>query len=95
MYPLVEVLWYDAATDHGWEEERDAKVEVHEVLTVGFLIKKSKNGIVIASSIGPEDRSHNSRMTIHKRMIKSIREVDYGRVEQLGEKDGQRVSKKQ
>lgn len=75
-YPLVEVLWIDAYTDHGWEDEVEIREE--EVVTVGFLISQNDKGLCIASSTG-EDGSHNARIVIPGGMVKKVRTLKNGR----------------
>lgn len=70
-YPLVRVDWIDAETSQGWEHPDEEKPTVPEVVTVGFLIKESEDVILIASTIG-HDRSHNSRISIPRGMVKNI-----------------------
>jgi len=75
--PLVIVEWHDAATGHGWEtiEEVDTKEEL--MITVGFVVGKGENTIVIASSIDKEQHGQsNSRIKIPLGMIKSIKELN-------------------
>ena len=49
---LVAVIWNDAESYAGWctVEELD-KVVAPECITVGFLIKKTKKIVVVATSI--------------------------------------------
>jgi hypothetical protein len=70
-FPVVEVVWEDAASDaQGWEVEVEVKIDI--VMTIGFLIAESPAGLVIAST-ACDERSHNSRMTIPRTMVKSIK----------------------
>ena len=75
--PLVLVEWHDAATNHGWEAHEAVDTDEELMITVGFVIAKGKNTIVIASSI---DKGHhaqsNSRIKIPVGMIASIRELN-------------------
>lgn len=73
-FPLVEILWDDAATDpQGWEHPGErTDVLVDRVLTVGFLVKESEAGLLVASTVC-EEGSCNSRITIPRKMIASIR----------------------
>ena len=71
-YPLVLIIWDDAESDDGWEE---APKELKPALatTVGFLIRKTKNHILVAHSY---DNGHtNGRIQIPQAMIKSIKEI--------------------
>lgn len=70
-FPIVQVIWTDAETSQGWEHMDEEKPTVPEVVTVGFLVKESDSVVLVASTIG-HDRSHNSRISIPKGMIKSV-----------------------
>lgn len=75
--PLVIVEWHDAATTFGWETHEDVDTEEELMITVGFVIAKGKNTIVIASSIDKEHHAQsNSRIKIPVAMITSIRELN-------------------
>lgn len=67
-FPLVEIRWWDAQTDHGWEDKIDILVNVPEVITVGFLITENESGAVLASTVG-DDMQSNARITIPAGMI--------------------------
>jgi hypothetical protein len=73
-FPLVEVVWTDAQTSHGWESEEETEIDIPIVTTVGFLIKETESGVRIASTIGA-DKSHNSRMDIPAKMIVTKKEL--------------------
>lgn len=86
-YPLVEVLWVDAYTDHGWENEVEVREEL--VITVGFLVTDNEKGLCIASSTG-EDGSHNARIVIPAGMIRQMRTIN-GRKRKSTKGDQQRT----
>jgi hypothetical protein len=73
-YPLVQIVWVDAETEHGWEEvEEDSTLPV--ATTIGFLIKDQpdKNGndmLLIASTYS--DSQTNGRFKIPKAMVKEM-----------------------
>jgi len=76
-YPLVEIQWVDAETEHGWEEvEDDSTLPV--ATTIGFLIKDrpDKNGhdmLLIASTYA--DTQTNGRFKIPKSMVKEMKVI--------------------
>lgn len=72
-YPMVEVVWDDAAQDSGWDKAKPPKDEL--VLTVGFLTSKGDNHIVVSSSICSGEYDTNGRMQIPIGMIRHIREM--------------------
>lgn len=73
-YPLVEVEWIDAETEHGWEEV-EFPTELPIVTTIGFLIKEGKDKndneyLLIASTYS--DGQTNGRFKVPKGMVKKI-----------------------
>jgi hypothetical protein len=75
--PLAEIIWHDAATTQGWELHGDVDTEEELMITVGFIIAKGKNTIVVASSIDREHHAQsNSRIKIPIAMIQSIKELN-------------------
>lgn len=78
-YPLVAIEWDDAETDVGWQNRED-HVEPTDKLayTVGYLIKKTANHIVIASTVGM-DGSTNNRIQIPYGMVKKLTDVTVGK----------------
>jgi hypothetical protein len=51
--PLVEVVWWDTTTLHGWREWNEVKEhDPIEVSTVGYLLPPAKNLIRMISSMG-------------------------------------------
>ena len=75
--PLVAIIWHDAATDHGWEPNDIVDTSDDLMITVGFLIAKGENNIVIASSIDEGSGGmSNSRIKIPIGMVRSIKELN-------------------
>lgn len=71
-YPLVEVVWEDAAgLKHGWTAKHE-KVEPYIALSVGFLIVDIPDQIIIAQDTDGEG-SHNGRTQIPRGMVKRIK----------------------
>lgn len=74
--PLVELVWFDAETTHGWETDEEVNSENVPIITVGFLIKKTEDLIVIASSIDKETGNQsNGRIKVPIGMVQSIKEL--------------------
>lgn len=71
-FPVVEVIWLDAESTQGWEDEDESDHEIPEVMTIGFLIHKSDAGITVAATACKE-RTTNNRLKIPAGMVKSIR----------------------
>ena len=71
-YPMVEVVWNDAAgLQHGWTAKTE-KLEPQLCLSVGFLIRENDDHIMIASDTDAEG-SHNGRTQIPRGMVKRIK----------------------
>lgn len=51
--PIVEVLWWDAQSVHGWDTLPGWRKEkaLAECRTVGYLVKRTKREIVMAQGI--------------------------------------------
>ena len=71
--PLVEVVWLDAETTHGWEGTEETDMNEVPVTTIGFLVAHNHSCIVIASSIATS--VNNSRIKIPIGMVSSIQEI--------------------
>ena len=72
-YDLVAVIWDDAEVDTGWDKVGTPKEAL--VLSVGYLVKKTRKHVVLAGSITTGEYNTNNRMQIPKGMIKSIEVV--------------------
>jgi hypothetical protein len=73
-YPLIEVQWDDAVSDVGWESIPD-KLEKSIATTVGFLVRETKDHLLIASTY--DDNHTNARIQIPKKMIQSRKEITF------------------
>jgi hypothetical protein len=69
--PVVYVEWVDAVADAGWAA--NPKAEIHECVTVGFLVDETKDALCIASTLSREDT--NARMHIPKAWVKKRRRI--------------------
>lgn len=74
--PLVEIVWHDACTDSGWETHDKTNTNEELMVTIGFMVARGENVVVIASSLDQESHlMSNSRIKIPVGMIKSIKEL--------------------
>lgn len=77
-YPLVEIIWDDAASNsETWTTIKDA-APPEQVITVGYLVKERKRYVCVASSVANEDCHEDqigNTMTIPRGMIVSMREI--------------------
>lgn len=75
-YPLVEVVWDDAAAlTHGWKSKEEFEKEsiVPELMiSVGFLLKETADHIIIAMDVD-RDGGSNQRSQIPRAMIKLVK----------------------
>lgn len=70
-YDLVEVWWSDATDmESGWKDSLEPP-EMAMALSVGFLIHKDKNHLVLALDTD-EEGHHNGRSQIPAGMVKKI-----------------------
>ena len=72
-HPLVEIIWVDAETTHGWEESNEADITLPLATTVGFLIRETDDGYLVASTYS--DTSSNARIKIPKGMCKTYKVI--------------------
>lgn len=71
-YDLVEVIWNDASDlIGGWSKEIEAD-EPALALSVGFLVRETKEHIVIALDTDGEG-NHNGRSQVPRGMVKKMR----------------------
>lgn len=71
-FPLVEVIWDDATElTQGWTDKLE-ETEPALALSVGFLIKATKQHIVIALDLD-QHGYHNGRSQIPRGMVKTMK----------------------
>ena len=69
--PLVEIVWHDACTDSGWETHDKTNTNEELMVTIGFMVVRGENVVVIASSLDQESHlMSNSRIKICINSIK-------------------------
>ena len=74
--PLVMVEWLDAETTYGWESDDEVNSDPAPAITVGFLVKRTEDLIVIASTIdSTHGTTNNSRIKIPIGMVVGIKEL--------------------
>ena len=73
LYPIVEIIWDDATELDGWKElHEEEETKPCLILSVGFLVKQTKNHIVIAQDLS-HDRMRNGRSQIPRGMVKQLK----------------------
>ena len=72
-FPLVEVVWHDASGNTGWEPLHAAQsADIIVCMTTGYLIKKDKRRVVIASSVRELDDYVEHTTTIPRTWVVKI-----------------------
>jgi hypothetical protein len=71
--PVWEVHWTDTATRAGWTEHRDKETGTIECWTVGYLLEKTDEHIVLSGSWNEGQRADTT--TIDAGAVKSYREL--------------------
>lgn len=74
-FPLVYVKWDDASTIGEWRGVADYELSACEVETVGYLIKKNRRHIGVASSVAYDKRKGSDYTTIPRKMILEMKEL--------------------
>lgn len=77
-YPIVEVIWSDAASNSESWVDLDDIATPEQVNTTGFLVKETDVYVTVAASVSTEEdhiKTVGNTMTIPKGMIVSRREV--------------------
>ena len=80
-YPLVEVIWDDAAVETGWIDPSIA-LQNQLVITVGFLVNESERHILIASTYS--DDHVNATIQIPRAMIQTLTRLSAPRKREKG-----------
>jgi hypothetical protein len=72
LYDMVEVIWDDASElTSGWTSEIE-RTEPALALSVGFLVRETKDHIVIAQDTDSQGH-HNGRSQIPRGMVKKLK----------------------
>lgn len=71
---IVAIHWLDAVAAAGWTDHSEAP-EAATIYSVGFLVKRTRTAVTIATSVGGEDNEHNGSMTIPRGMIVKMTEI--------------------
>jgi len=74
-HDLVLVTWDDAAElNLGWMDESEVEARPMLVRTVGFLIRKTSQHVIVASTVGDLVHCH-AQFQIPRKMIVSIETI--------------------
>jgi len=74
---FVSIIWKDSASiENGWKYVKDSTFEPVEVLSVGFVIFKSKEVIVLSANISNGGLpAYNGGMIIYRKQITNISDL--------------------
>ena len=79
VYPYVEVIWQDAATDQGWKDQSDIDEDPELAMTRGWVVRENEVFVWIAATVD-EQGTHTQRIKVPVAMIKSRKEIQaYGK----------------
>ena len=73
--PIVEVLWNDSATRHGWQKPDVAKNEHCVCRSVGYLWHEDPETITLIESYDTDDDNIGCATSIPKNCIISSRQI--------------------
>jgi hypothetical protein len=80
-YPAVEVLWHDAFSMDAWDfldEHLLIATQPYPCRTVGWLVRRDKQCVVLVQSLARDGTRAAATMTIPRGMVQSIRYL-YGK----------------
>lgn len=72
---FIEVSWLDSESQTGWESSDKIKSSNHLVKSYGFIVKETKDFLVIAADIDSENDHFNRFIHIPKVNIKKKRRI--------------------
>lgn len=73
---LVVIHWKDIVGDDNWQTRGEAKeVKPHGFISVGWLIRKDKESIVIASCYSPDDDTVGSVTSIPMGAVLEVKTI--------------------
>ena len=70
---VIMVHWYDAVSDNSWLKIDDVHPSTGLTQSVGFLVKETKEAIVLSHTYDPDSSHVNGTMEIPKALIKKRR----------------------
>jgi hypothetical protein len=62
--PLVEIHWGDAWGAGGWKEVRTAECSSLKCVSIGYLIRRTEEGYVIAGTLDLENLDHTQPFSL-------------------------------
>lgn len=87
--PLVRIEWDDAENfKDAWASAKEAEefaAATYLVISIGWLVKKNRHYVTLASDYDPNHGNYGSLRKIPKKMISSMETLTLGRVSQPGD----------
>lgn len=77
--PLVFVQWVDSIADIGWKVRDDTRTEPDTCCSVGWLLRKDRGSLTLASSRDSGFETFASHITIPMGAVTEIRPLKAGR----------------
>ena len=78
-FPLIYVKWDDAYACGQWRTLEEYELEPMEVETIGYLVKKTRRFVRVASSLSKNKTQGSDFTTIPRRMILEMGPLKRGR----------------
>ncbi len=71
--PLVMLVWVDPTVRGGWKTPEEAeKAAVCECISVGFLIRRTRDQVTIANSLGAGEACYGEPFTLPKACVRKL-----------------------
>ena len=73
---MVMIIWRDCVSYDPWDSmDEHRNRNLHEIKSIGFLVSKTKESLVIVQNIDLESADASMSMSIPMLMVKSIKEI--------------------
>ena len=72
---LLMVTWQDAISDGGWTPKKEVKEMLPLILSVGWLVRKTRQVVILHADAGRDDEDTNRRVEIPRSLIREIVEI--------------------
>lgn len=75
---LRRILWVDSRSSDGWLFRRETRTDIVQVVSVGAIVRKTRDAIVVAATLGDldqEDEQYHAPITIPRRAVTSIETI--------------------
>ena len=77
---MILVEWIDSSTENGWMPVAGIKIDDGKtILSIGYLLGKSKQFLIMAADIDLDSEIHNRLMQIPITTIKAVHRLNKGK----------------